>query len=223
MPDYRRADVKGGMFFFTVVLADRSSNLLIEEIDRLRTAYRTVQERHPFKQSWSASCPTTSMSYGRCRRMIRIFPRDGISSRAGFCAASRTGQDQGLARFPAHRSAPLTIFWHCDPTAFSSRTASRRVVRQRTFNGFDRGFGRLQGSGNADSQRKVRSSGWSGFRRPCASGCVRAHPSYWASASYRPLRAVWAVCAWALRGCARTPKPFSAHDIARPTQKESMP
>ena len=49
MPNYRRANVKGGLFFFTVALADRSSNLLIEEIDRLRRAYRTVQERRPFE------------------------------------------------------------------------------------------------------------------------------------------------------------------------------
>ncbi|WJR81658.1 transposase [Bradyrhizobium sp. NP1] len=49
MPNYRRANVKGGLFFFTVALADRSSNLLIEEIDRLRQAYRTVQERRPFE------------------------------------------------------------------------------------------------------------------------------------------------------------------------------
>ena len=49
MPDYRRSDVKGGVFFFTVALADRSSSLLTREIDRLRRVYRTVQERHPFE------------------------------------------------------------------------------------------------------------------------------------------------------------------------------
>src|SRR5690242_14851354 len=49
MPNYRRANIKGGAFFFTVTLADRSSNLLVEEIDRLRRAYRVVQERRPFK------------------------------------------------------------------------------------------------------------------------------------------------------------------------------
>jgi putative transposase len=48
MPNYRRASIKGGVFFFTVVLADRSSNLLTKEIDRLRHAYRVVQERRPF-------------------------------------------------------------------------------------------------------------------------------------------------------------------------------
>lgn len=133
-------------------------------------------------------------------------------------------------RFLAHRSVGLTIFWHCGHSPFSSRTALARASRQRTVNGFRRGFQRLArdqqkwtpvlrpiarqidpGSGNADSQRKVRSSGWSGRCRPCASGCVDAHPASWrASASYRPLRAVWAVCAWALRGCARPKRTPSA-------------
>jgi putative transposase len=49
MLDYRRAEVKGGIFFFTVALAGRSSNLLIEEVDRFRNAYRTVQQRRPFE------------------------------------------------------------------------------------------------------------------------------------------------------------------------------
>ena len=121
------------------------------------------------------------------------------------------------------RSPLLTIFWHCGPSAFSSRTTPRRAPWQRTVNGFGRGFWRLTGSGNADSQRKGWGSGWSGRCRPCDSGCDAADPPSWrASASYRPLRAVWAVCAWALRGCARTPKPFSAHEMAQSTQKEAL-
>ncbi|MGX9429339.1 MULTISPECIES: REP-associated tyrosine transposase [Bradyrhizobium] len=47
MPQYRRA--KSSTFFFTVVLADRSSNLLVSEIDRLRRIYRMVCERRPFE------------------------------------------------------------------------------------------------------------------------------------------------------------------------------
>jgi putative transposase len=49
MPQYRRAKINGSAFFFTVVLVDRSSNLLVEQIDRLRQAYRVIQERRPFK------------------------------------------------------------------------------------------------------------------------------------------------------------------------------
>jgi len=49
MPQYVRAKIKGSLFFFTVVLADRSSRLLIDEVDRLRLVYRTVQKRRPFE------------------------------------------------------------------------------------------------------------------------------------------------------------------------------
>jgi putative transposase len=49
MPQYRRAKFDANTFFFTVVLADRSSSLLVDRIDRLRQAYRGVQERRPFE------------------------------------------------------------------------------------------------------------------------------------------------------------------------------
>jgi putative transposase len=49
MPRYRRAYIKGGLFFFTVTLADRSSDLLIRHIDLLRRAYGVVQERRRFE------------------------------------------------------------------------------------------------------------------------------------------------------------------------------
>ena len=45
---YRRADVAGGTYFFTVNLADRSSRLLVEHIDELRDAVKVVKQRHPF-------------------------------------------------------------------------------------------------------------------------------------------------------------------------------
>jgi putative transposase len=41
--------MKGSVFFFTVVLAERPSDLLVAEIDRLRQTYRTVQQRRPFE------------------------------------------------------------------------------------------------------------------------------------------------------------------------------
>jgi putative transposase len=49
MSRYRRLKVEGGTFFFTVTLADRSSDLLVREVDRLRAAYRSVQRRFPFQ------------------------------------------------------------------------------------------------------------------------------------------------------------------------------
>ncbi len=48
MPNYRRARVPGPTYFFTVNLRDRSSDLLIREIDLLREAVRATRLRHPF-------------------------------------------------------------------------------------------------------------------------------------------------------------------------------
>ena len=48
MPNYRRAFVPGGTWFFTVNLLDRNSNLLTENIDSLREAVRETKQRYPF-------------------------------------------------------------------------------------------------------------------------------------------------------------------------------
>jgi len=49
MPRYVRARFKASVFFFTVVLAERPSNLLVKEIERFRRAYRSVQQSRPFE------------------------------------------------------------------------------------------------------------------------------------------------------------------------------
>ena len=49
MSRYRRAKVGGGVFFFTVTLADRSSDLLVRHVDHLRKVYASVQEWYPFE------------------------------------------------------------------------------------------------------------------------------------------------------------------------------
>ena len=49
MPNYRRAYAPGATWFFTINLLERHGNdLLIREIDRLRTVIRRVHELHPF-------------------------------------------------------------------------------------------------------------------------------------------------------------------------------
>ncbi|HNP52415.1 MAG TPA: hypothetical protein PKJ85_11570 [Nitrosomonas nitrosa] len=45
---YRRANVEGGTYFFTVNLAERHLRLLVENVDVLRDAVRAVKQRHPF-------------------------------------------------------------------------------------------------------------------------------------------------------------------------------
>jgi len=45
---YRRADIKGGTYFFTVNLAQRHLRLLLDRVEILREAVKTVKQRHPF-------------------------------------------------------------------------------------------------------------------------------------------------------------------------------
>jgi putative transposase len=49
MPQYRRAKLEGSVFFFTVVLAERPSDLLLNEIERFRRIYRVVEQQRPFE------------------------------------------------------------------------------------------------------------------------------------------------------------------------------
>ena len=49
MTEYRHAWLPGATWFFTVNRVERRGNrLLVERIDLLRTAFRTVRVRHPF-------------------------------------------------------------------------------------------------------------------------------------------------------------------------------
>jgi hypothetical protein len=80
MSRYLRARIEGGWFFFTVTLADRSSDLLVREIERLRKAYAAAQRRHLSRRLRSACCPTTCTPSGRCLVMMRTFPAAGAWS-----------------------------------------------------------------------------------------------------------------------------------------------
>lgn len=50
MPDYRRSQVPGGTYFFTVNLLERFPNdLLVSNIDILRAAVKQVKKKYPFQ------------------------------------------------------------------------------------------------------------------------------------------------------------------------------
>ena len=48
MPNYRRARVGGGCWFFTVTLLDRRQTLLVDHIDALRDAVAETRRNYPF-------------------------------------------------------------------------------------------------------------------------------------------------------------------------------
>jgi putative transposase len=49
MVHYRRLQVKGGIYFFTVALQDRKSTLLTQYIRVLQKSWKSVQVKRPFK------------------------------------------------------------------------------------------------------------------------------------------------------------------------------
>jgi putative transposase len=49
MPNYRRALIPGGCWFFTVNLLDRRESLLVDHIDRLRDAVAATRNKYPFE------------------------------------------------------------------------------------------------------------------------------------------------------------------------------
>jgi putative transposase len=48
MTNYRRSNIAGASYFFTVNLADRQQNLLTDNIALLRSAFEYTKELHPF-------------------------------------------------------------------------------------------------------------------------------------------------------------------------------
>jgi REP element-mobilizing transposase RayT len=48
MPQYLRAFIPGGTFFFTVALLERHRKLLTEHLDNLRASFMAARQRRPF-------------------------------------------------------------------------------------------------------------------------------------------------------------------------------
>jgi len=67
MPQYIRAFVPGGTFFFTVTLLERRRKLLTEPIDDLRAVFKAARQRRPF---------TVEMQKAGCALLSR--PTDSI-------------------------------------------------------------------------------------------------------------------------------------------------
>jgi putative transposase len=97
---YRRASAPGGLFFFTVNLADRRSQRLIQYIDVLRQVYRAVARELPFATLAICILPD------HLHALWRLPPGDGDFSRrwqrikAGFSRtfAASVGRSQSKQR-----------------------------------------------------------------------------------------------------------------------------
>ena len=74
---YRRTDVKGGTYFFTVNLAERYRRLLVEHVDVLRHVVRHVKQEHPFHINAFVVLPDHLHASGHCRMAMRILRHAG--------------------------------------------------------------------------------------------------------------------------------------------------
>ena len=69
---YRRHYHQGASYFFTINLANRSSDLLIKEVETLGFAFKTVKQKHPFISMLLSSCQINCICYVQCQMMRLI-------------------------------------------------------------------------------------------------------------------------------------------------------
>ncbi len=136
MPQYLRAKLDGGTFFFTVTLADRSSNLLVQEIDLFREAYRSVRRRLTFATVaicilpehlhaiWSL--PEGDVDYSKRWNLIkggfsRYLPASVIRSRSKIAKRERAS---GNVAIGSMRSAMKLIWCAMSTTSISTPSST---------------------------------------------------------------------------------------------------
>lgn len=73
MPNYRRAIVPGGCWFFTANLLERRNTLLVDHIAILRDAVARTRERFPFEIDAVVVLPNIFTRCGLCRPAMLIF------------------------------------------------------------------------------------------------------------------------------------------------------
>jgi putative transposase len=88
MVRYRRNFIAGGTFFFTVTLADRTSQALVDYVDALRAAMRKTRSSHPFTIDAVAVLPDHLHIVMTLPDAMRTTQTDGASSDADLRTAS---------------------------------------------------------------------------------------------------------------------------------------
>lgn len=113
---YRRLYTHGASYFFTVNLQDRTSDLLIQEIDLLRDCFRKVKQKHPFEINaivilpdhihtiWTI--PKNDADYSKRWRLIKYYFSHQLKNQDEYISPSREKkQERGIwqRRFWEHK------------------------------------------------------------------------------------------------------------------------
>jgi putative transposase len=106
MPNYRRAFVPGGCWFFTVNLLERRQRLLVEQIDRLREAIAQTRQRYPFEIDaivvlpdhlhavWTL--PTDDADFSTRWRLIKTYFAKGLPKHERLNAVRKARGERGI-------------------------------------------------------------------------------------------------------------------------------
>jgi putative transposase len=124
MVRYRRNLVPGGTFFFTVTLTDRRSSALVDHIDQLRAALRTIQDRKPFTVDAIVvmpdhlhailSLPENDADFpGRWKAIKAAFTRNIVANGAAVSRNSRGEYDLWQRRYWEHTVRDEADFERC--------------------------------------------------------------------------------------------------------------
>jgi REP element-mobilizing transposase RayT len=100
MPNYRRAFVPGGCWFFTVNLLERRQTQLVDHIATLREAVAKTRQSQPYTIDAFVVLPDHLHAIWTCRRAMPISRPVGGSSRA--VLRGRCRSTKGSAPFGSH-------------------------------------------------------------------------------------------------------------------------
>jgi putative transposase len=95
---YRRADVKGGTYFFTVNLLERNRTLLVDHVDVLRKVMREVKGRHPFQIDAMVILPDHLHAMWTMPEGDADFPKRWMLIKAGFSRRISEGEPRSASR-----------------------------------------------------------------------------------------------------------------------------
>lgn len=95
---YRRADVTGGTYFFTVNLAERKRTLLVEHIDALRMVMKKVKVMHPFRIDAMVILPDHLHALWTLPEGDADYPTRWALIKAGFSRCLRKDERRNLSR-----------------------------------------------------------------------------------------------------------------------------
>ena len=81
---YRRANVNGGTYFFSVNLAERNRALLVVHVEIFRAVLQGIKERHPFRTEALVILPDLLHAIWTLPKDDRDFPTRWMLIKAGF-------------------------------------------------------------------------------------------------------------------------------------------